>query len=447
MRSPADLEHRLRAAAGAAPDTERALDGVMSRVWWRRRAVFALAATILIMGGLATVWGVDRQASDDSAVFVGDPSSTSGLRIRELWRAQGVSGGSAPASGGRLITTIDDLVLAAEGFGPGRAEPTGRITGLERGTGIMRWMVELGDPAFLQGAAGGTAIANTQYERIVGLDVADGTVRWEIALSELGLDGYGAVTSAVTEPLTAIGLSANAVGDVRPPVILGVDTRTGEVSWTTPLVGGTDLMWGVPSVSEGAAVFTSTLSNPGSAEENVAHLIRLADGSIGWTAGMGGSQGFSDVPAVIDPPYVHLPAHPDVLTVALADGSPHRARPGYGAVLVGEHLWTLKADGSLVMQESATGVVMGQIASPVEQPRQLLDLGEDLVGVVNRTQLAALRADGEVVFTQALPSALADLALFDRGLLLVATQDHQVAAYAIETSSTQGEGSSSPLGD
>jgi outer membrane protein assembly factor BamB len=446
MQSPVDFDHRLRSAAGE-PDPERALGEVLRRIRRRtRRRVLAAGTVVAVAVGLVVVWGVEHEWSHHSSVIVGNPPATTTpqrnrgeLRLRQLWSARtaGMSGSFAP-SGGRLAVTTDDAVITSEGFGSVGVEPSGRIAALDRARGSVRWTAKLLGPAFLQGAGGGTVIANPEHEQIVGLDATNGTVRWTISLSELGLPGYGAVTSAVAGPISAIGLSADNEGDVRPPVILGVNTINGKVAWRTALVAGTDLNWGTPPVSDGEAVFTSTLSHPGSAEENVAQLVDLTDGSVRWTAGMGGSQGFSNVAAVIDGAHVHLPAYPDVLTVDRADGSRRWTRRGSGAVLAGPELWVIGGDRSLLLLDPDTGDVIRRVDSPIDQPAQLLDLGDDLVGVVGGTEFVAINRDGEVRLTHKLPARFVDVAHFDRGVLLFATADRAIAAYSIETSSTAG---------
>lgn len=97
MPGPSDLDRRLQAAAGPEPDTAMALDGVTARIRRRaRRAVLILAAMVLVTGAVAVVFVVaDRQPSDNSSVFVGQPPETTGSepnddvpRLRQIWRAQ-----------------------------------------------------------------------------------------------------------------------------------------------------------------------------------------------------------------------------------------------------------------------------------------------------------------------------------------------------------------------
>lgn len=453
MASPPDLEQRLRAAAGPDPDAERALADVMRRIRRRtRRRVAATAATLAVAGGLVAAWVIERQGSDEPSVFIEQPPTTpmpepgdSAGRLDELWTASGVGmSACCPAQAGHLIVPAGDTVYvyAANGFGTdgtaaetGRCPGcTGRITAIDRSTGEVRWSTELGEDAWLQGVAGDTVIANTRRDRIVGLDAADGGVRWEISLPEIGLDGYGAVRSAVVAPRSAIGLSVwNNVDDTRPPVVLGVDTSTGNVAWRTALVEGTQINWGTPPVRDGEAVFVSTLGYPGNAEvNNVAHLIELADGDVRWAVDLGGEQGLGiETSAVIDGPQVHLPAYPDLVTVDRDDGRLLWARPGSTFVSTTEGVWWDRGS-HLALLDARTGEVVREVDSPVAQSVQLLDLGDGRIGVVGRAEFAALAANGEVEVLDTLPSELAARARWDDGLLLVATWDQAVMAHAVE---------------
>jgi outer membrane protein assembly factor BamB len=448
MASPPDLDQRLRSAAGPEPDTERALSEVMRRLRRRaRRRVAAAVATVVVVGGLVATWAVEWQSSDEPSVSIDRPTTTSqpadtAGRLHQVWSAPGVgmSGTFAPQAG-QLVVPAGETVFTANGFGLGRELPgdaglgpegVGRVTALDRETGNVRWTAELGEDAWLQGVAGDIVVANTQHERIAGLDAATGAVRWAISLPELGLDGYGAVRSAVAAPRSAIGLSANFEGDVRPPVILGLDTASGELAWTTPLAEGTDLTWGTPSVRDGETVFLSTLSHPGSAPENVAHLVELTDGTVRWTAGLGGGQGFGEAAPVMDGRFVHLPAHPDVVTVRRGDGRRLWTQPGWIFATTGDGIWTVASDSRLALLNAGTGAVVREVPCPTRAPRQLLDLGDAGIGVVGFDQFAALDANGEVKVLDTWQQPLVEFAQWDRGLLLVATDDQAVTAYALE---------------
>jgi outer membrane protein assembly factor BamB len=450
MANPTDLDRRLRAAAGPEPDAERALADVMRRIRrrTRRRAAAAVAALTIAVGFVAA-WVIERQGADEPTVFIEQPPTKTpepgdaGGRLHELWTASGVGmSACCPAQRGHLILPANDTVYTANGFGnhgtaaeTGRCPGcTGRITALDRATGEVRWSSELGEDAWLQGVVGEIVIANTQRDHIVGLDAANGEVRWQMSLPQLGLDGYGAVRSAVVAPRSAIGLSVwNSVDDTRPPVVLGVDTSTGAVAWSTGLVEGTQINWGTPPVQDGETVFLSTLGYPGNADvNNVAHLIELADGDVRWAADLGGLQGLGiETSATIDGPQVHLPAYPDMVTVDRDDGSRLWDRPGTTFVSTSQGVW-LDRGSDLALLDAVTGEVMREIDSPVAQPGQLIDLGDGRLGVIGRTEFAVLDANGEVHVLDTLPSEHSGRARWHDGMLLAATADQGVTAYALE---------------
>jgi PQQ-like domain len=225
----------------------------------------------------------------------------------------------------------------------------------------------------------------------------------------------------------------NKVDDTRPPVVLGVDTSTGDVAWSTALVEGTQINWGTPPVRDGETVFLSTLGYPGNAEvNNVAHLIKLADGEVRWAVDLGGHQGLGiETSAAIDGPQVHLPANPDLVTVDRDDGRRLWARPGSTLVTTTQGVWWDRGS-HLALLDAGTGEVVRELDSPVAQPVQLLDLGNGRIGVVGRTEFAALDANGEVEVLDTLPSEMSRRARWDDGMLLAATWDQAVAAYALE---------------
>jgi len=98
----------------------------------------------------------------------------------------------------------------------------------------------------------------------------------------------------------------------------------------------------------------------------------------------------------------------------------------------------ISADHSLALIDRGTGDVLRRADSPIGQPTQLLDLGDDLVGVVGRAEFAAINGDAEVRLQHTLPAPVVDVARFDRGVLVFATSDQTIAAYSIESSSTAG---------
>jgi outer membrane protein assembly factor BamB len=205
------------------------------------------------------------------------------------------------------------------------------------------------------------------------------------------------------------------------------------LAWSTALVEGTQINWGTPPVRDGETVFLSTLGYPGNAEvNNVAHLIELADGDVRWAVDLGGEQGLGiETSAVIDGPQVHLPAYPELVTVDRDDGRRLWARPGTTFVSTPEGLWWDRGR-HLALLDAQTGEIVRELDSPVPQPAQILDLGDGRIGVVGRTQFAALAAKGDVEVLDSLPSEFSTRARWDDGMLLAATWDQAVTAYAVE---------------
>ncbi|MFP3900324.1 MAG: PQQ-binding-like beta-propeller repeat protein [Acidimicrobiia bacterium] len=417
-----------------------------------RRTLVAGVAAIAVAGTAVTAWMVgDRPEGDRSSVFVGErtrptvPTTTprwsaDELSLRELWRGPGIGGNRFPTFGGELLVPAADALYTSTGFGRRTPEPGGRVAALDRVTGEVRWTTVLGDSAFLQGAAGGTVIANTADGRLVGLAAADGAVRWEISLAALDLGGYGPVRSAVTMRRSAIGLSADRPDDARPPVILGVETDTGEIAWTTTLDEGTDLAWGAPLTHDGAVAFHSWRTDPEVAGEDVAHLVDLADGSIRWTAGLGDGGKPISTSGITDGGYIHLPVPPEVVTIDATTGRRLWDAPGWAVAATDEGLWTVDIDGTLHQRDPATGAVLRTLASPIETPVRLTDLGGGVVGVISLTELAAVDSNGGSRILGEWPEP-PEYPVHDRGTLFVALRLEAVVAYDVDAPERVGHGS------
>lgn len=454
MSDNLDLEQRLRSVAGPAPDTEAALTDVMGRIQRRRRVSSVAGAVVVLIAMVGATWLVTRPGDEGASVFVGQPTTTTEIEVeetsaaasplRELWTAEKIGMGQFAADSGQIVVASNGTVFAAEGHGanatgPGDVnyqDPVGRVTAVDGVTGAQRWTTDLGADAFLQGVVGQTLIANRQYDRIVGLDVADGSVRWEVSLADLGLDGYGAVRSALSSPVSVIGVSASAEGDVRPPVLLVVDNETGAVARLQTLVEGTDLTWGRPEVVDGHAVFVSTLSHPESAPENVAHLINVADATVVWTKGLGGDQGFTSNAGIIDGDNVYLPGYPLVLAADQRDAATRWEHEGSGAMRMADGLWMFEPAPrpteapTIALVDPETGSIHRRLESPVAEPVRLVDLGAGRLGVVGRNAIGVLDQERSLTALQPLRAAFVDLAIGHDGSIAVATDDQAVTAYA-----------------
>ncbi|MGH9112401.1 MAG: methyltransferase domain-containing protein [Acidimicrobiales bacterium] len=113
------------------------------------------------------------------------------------------------------------------------------------------------------------------------------------------------------------------------------------------------------------------------------------------------------------------------------DGRRLWARPGSPFVSTTQGVWWDR-DRHLALLDAGTGEVVREVDSPVTQSVQLLYLGDGRIGVVGRSEFAALAANGEVEVLDTLPSQLSARTRWDDGMLLVATWDQAVTAYALE---------------
>lgn len=241
--------------------------------------------------------------------------------------------------------------------------------------------------------------------------------------------------SAVVEGVSALGLSASSNGDARAPVVLGVETATGDVRWSTALVEATDLNFGSPAVIDGAVAFESTPTHIG-AEVNFAHLVDLGDGSIRWALALGDAKGFRSAPIIANGRYLHLPSRPEAVTVDAMVGTHLWSRPadgGDGAALglVDGELWMATPEGLLAQVDAATGAVARDLWSPVAEPHWLMDLGSGLMVVASATELDVIDGSGRGRLSHRWATYLTDAPIVAPGVVVVATADGTVAAYAV----------------
>ncbi len=168
--------------------------------------------------------------------------------------------------------------------------------------------------------------------------------------------------------------------------------------------------------------------------------MTVADGTLVWTAGLGGSQLYNSYPAIIDGDVVHLPGPTDVVTVERGDGTRRWSTPGHAPLRSEDGLWLIRgeapdaSDRSLVQVDPATGETIGELAPPIDTPQQLIDLGGRNVGVVSRTEMAVIDGGGQVLARYTWRAPLLDLVLFDAGVLFASSTDEAVTAVSVGTS-------------
>lgn len=405
-----------------------------------------VAVAALVVAGLTVGVAIVVDRHDDGSEPVrGRRVAAGAVRPDEpvlRWRHERLVG--TILAGPRLVASDGGHVFVASGFADSHS-----VRALDRGTGEVVWTTARPSTTFLQGVVGDVVVTSGQYETVTGLDVGTGAERWEIDLRTIELDGYGADVSAAIDDLLVIGLSGHGEGDVRAPVVIGVDVRDGAVRWRATLEPGTDLMWGEPLIVDGAAVLLSTLSNPTSAPGNVAHAVDLHDGSVRWTVPLGGVQGFRPVSPVASEGRVHLPAQFEIITVDAATGTELWRRPAVVPVLLarGPELVVLEA-GQLGVVDAATGEPRSTqtLAAPSEPPMYALGaFDDDAVLVLDRTQVRAVDPrDGAQRWRSRWASPPISVPAIDTELLVTTAADGSVSAYDLPARRRRGPAEPTP---
>ena len=193
------------------------------------------------------------------------------------------------ATNGRIVLADSERVYVADGFG-GQIGFR-RVTAFTADTGEIVWQrsdLTGKDNVFLQAIVDETLIVNGQFDTVTSVDSATGNSHWTFALPQ----GYGAVGSVAVGEVLVVTAEAPSEGDIRPPLVYGLNLADGTKLWETPLVEGTDLQWHSPPVADGVVIVTSTLSHPGSASGNMVHAVETSSGKIRWVGDLGGVQGF-----------------------------------------------------------------------------------------------------------------------------------------------------------
>jgi outer membrane protein assembly factor BamB len=143
-RAPPDAPLHGDAVSGAAPTQV-----------WATRAGRRLTGRVVVQNGIIYGAGVDRK------VYAVDLTSGAVLWSSRL---------SGLVAGGVLVS--GDTVYAAT------SRPQGRVYALDRGSGKQVWQAKTGPVAAPLALVGGTLIASAQRGELLGLDPADGSIRW-----------------------------------------------------------------------------------------------------------------------------------------------------------------------------------------------------------------------------------------------------------------------------
>jgi outer membrane protein assembly factor BamB len=371
------------------------------------------------------------------------------LAVRWQRAGVGMSSSFLP-SGGRLLAADGEHVYAASGFGEaGFGESQHTVSALDRNTGETRWTLTRAGPPFLQGVVDGVVLVNEQYNVLIGVDGVTGSERRTTELSSFGLNGYGATVNAVNEGVAAVGVTASGEGSTQPPVITGIDPTNGQLRWRAILAPGTDLNHGTPIVVDGAALFLSTLSHPGSAPRNMMYAVDLSDGTVRWSVELGGGQGFHGVGAVVSRGGVHIPGPGALITVDPANGTERwrrEAGPLPAPAVVGNKL-VLLTGSAIVVVDPVTGQELSYLADARGTPGDHVSPSlpdKPVVLAIDRRHGRGIDVRNlATTWSQDWPALLVDVPLLLTDALVVATGDRGVTVFEIHRPSAP-EGTAPP---
>jgi outer membrane protein assembly factor BamB len=142
-------------APPAAPAPAGAVSGDPPTQVWAARAGRRLTGRLVVQGGTIYAAGVDRK------VYALDLATGATLWSSRL---------SGLVAGGVLVS--GDTVYAAS------SRPQGRVYALSRATGKQFWRAKTGPVAAPLALVAGTLVASAQHGELMGLDPADGSIRW-----------------------------------------------------------------------------------------------------------------------------------------------------------------------------------------------------------------------------------------------------------------------------
>ena len=201
-----------------APLQGDAVSGAAPTQVWASRAGRRLTGRVVVEDGHIYGAGVDRK------VYAVDLETGAVLWSSRL---------SGLVAGGVLVS--GDTVYAAS------SRPEGRVYALNRGTGKRFWRSKTGPVAAPLALVAGTLVVSTQRGALLGLDAADGSIRWRrpMAMARIAPveTGQGSVVVATVDSIYRVGAKDGVVthrvpspGTIVSPWVL---YRGGLVAGTT----------------------------------------------------------------------------------------------------------------------------------------------------------------------------------------------------------------------
>lgn len=230
----------------------------------------------------------------------------------------------------KLLAADDERVYVADGWGGLIETPAAAMTALSAVSGDRLWertdlsKVTYHTGLFIQLLTPDRLVVNDEEGLLAALAPASGETLWSFDLPV----GYSASGAVASEDVMYFGAHATSESDTRPPIAYAIGLHDGSVIWQTTLAEGLDLQPVAPALADVTALFSTTLSHPGSAEGNMIHALSSEDGSVQWELDLGGEQQFKFFPTLVQGNIAIVPGWDESLGVSLDTGATVWLTPG-----------------------------------------------------------------------------------------------------------------------
>jgi outer membrane protein assembly factor BamB len=332
-----------------------------------------------------------------------------------LWSAAGVGMSDAFFPDNRLLAADDERVYVADGWGGLNETPSAAMTSLSAVSGDRLWKrtdlskVTYNTGLFIQLLTRDRLVVNDEEGLLSALAPATGETIWSIDFPV----GYSASGAIASEDVIYIGAHATSESDTRPPVAYAIHLHDGSVIWQTTLAEGLDLQPVSPALSDGSALFSMTLSHPGSAAGNMIHILSSEDGSVQWDLDLGGEQQFKFFPTLVRGNIAIVPGWDETLGVSLDTGATVWLTRGVqplvqteeGRALVRTHQGIAEIDWLTGETDMLAQVDWSQV---VYRPNGTLLINDQLVVSDGLNLRSYSVTDGEPLWSWAAPGIIVD---------------------------------------
>jgi outer membrane protein assembly factor BamB len=330
------------------------------------------------------------------------------------WSTPGVGMIDAFFPDNRLLAANDDAVFVADGWGDFGNDPR-RLSALSATTGEVIWQrtdlrtIPSDSGLFIQLLTSDRLVVNGQDRMLTAVDPATGETVWAFNLPE----GYNASGAVASGEVMYIGAHATNEGNIEPPIAYAIDLSDGSVIWESTLTEGTNLQPIAPALSNDSALFSTTLSHPGSAQGNMIHAVSTDDGSTLWDLDLGGEQGFKFFPTLIRDDIAIVSGPNEVLGVSLNDGTTLWVVPGAQPLVQtddGRALGWVEQGIAEFDWETGQPTMLAEVdwAQGVYRPNGGLVVDDQLVVSDGRNLLGYSVGDGQLLWTWSAPGVIVD---------------------------------------